>query len=216
VLGILGVRTSSAISTRLLGFYSLSMEIANITPASAYWGVLHWSWVPGPRRCSAFGFEETLRRQSQINRWEAIRRKRLTRRWWGSRRLELLGDQQLFKAQRFRRILHGFIFKEEKDFRPVKIRESSVVWPSIDMLLITSLIPWRGFDGSACFGYHIPILPGPMQSLRSFQFEESDVGFPTCHRTVVVVVKIRRIGPLHNDIVLCISLAKASNLLCLE
>jgi hypothetical protein len=141
VLGILGARTSSAISTHLLRFYSLSVEIANITPASAYWGVLHWSWVPGPRRCSAFGFEETLRRQSQINRWEAIRRKRLTRRWWGSRRLELLDDQQLFKAQRFRRILHGFIFKEEKDFRPVKIRESSVVWPSIDMLLITSLIP---------------------------------------------------------------------------
>ena len=43
VLGILGARTSGVIGTHLLGFYSLSVEIANITPASAYWGVLHRS-----------------------------------------------------------------------------------------------------------------------------------------------------------------------------
>ena len=100
VLGIPGPRTSSAMSTYLLGFYSLLVEIANLAPASAYWDVLHWSLIPGPRRCSAFGFEETLRRQSQIHRWEVMRRKRLT---W--RRSEPLEDQQVFKAQRCRRIL---------------------------------------------------------------------------------------------------------------
>jgi len=136
LLGILGARTSSATSTRPLGFYSLSVEIVNIAPASAYWDVLHWGRIPGPRRCYALGFEKTLGRQSQINRWEVIRRKRLTR-----RRSELIEDQQVFKAQRFRMFVCEFMFREEKDVRPVKIGESSVVRPSIDMPLFTSLFP---------------------------------------------------------------------------
>ena len=75
MLAILGARPSSTMSTGLLEFYRLSVEIANIAPASAYWDILHWSRIPGPRRCYAFGFEKTLRRQSHINRWEVIRRK---------------------------------------------------------------------------------------------------------------------------------------------